>query len=450
MDMDKKWNLQDIKPPKRATRQVRVSEPQDEPERVERVERVERERVVNNESPTPPRARERSQRRSGGKKHIWTALVVLLILAGIGIAIGAFIGGAKVTVFPRWREPVINSAFEAKKQASAGELAYEIITFEAEGERQVTATGQEQVTEQATGEITIYKTTPGEERLIKNTRFEAPNGLIFRITESAVVPGAKTGDDGKSVPGSVTAKIFAEEAGPDYNLGANTRFTVPGFKESNLTDLYNAIYAENGAALAGGFDGPRYIVDDNEMQTALSSLRNELKTSLSARVEKERPAGFTVFQNSYTYSYSSLPGEAVGEGQVKVKEKVSLKVPLFKDDILASYLAKAVIPGYEDEPMRIENTTALSFEYVDPAMSESDLASKESISFRLSGSPRLIWVYDGEQLKKDLAGASKTALNTMLSGYPAIEKATATIRPFWARSFPDDPADITIVESVGQ
>jgi len=437
--MDKKWNLQDIKPPKRPSRITRTSVPMDEPV----------ERVAPAREPAAPRMRASNTR--SGKKHIWVALLIFISLAALGVMIGTFIGGAKVTVFPRWREPVINTPLEAKRQATGNELAYEIITFEAEGERQVAATGQEQVTEQATGEITIYKTTPGQERLIKNTRFESSDGHIFRITESAVVPGATTDSEGKSVPGSVTAKIFAEEAGPEYNLAAGTRFSVPGFRESDLTDLYNAIYAENASAITGGFDGPRYIVDDAEMQSALSSLRSELKEALQQRVNNEKPAGFTVLPSSYTYTYTTLPGEAVGEGQVKVKEKVALKVPLFKDDALASFIAKSVVPGYDNEPVRIENAVeSLSFEYIDPTTVESDLAAKESISFRLSGKPRLIWVYDAEQLKKDLAGASKTAINTVLGGYPAIEKATATIRPFWARSFPTDPADITIIESVGQ
>lgn len=433
--MEKKWNLQDIKPAKRASRPMR------QPAATETAPREE------SYSSNPP-----ARRAAGGKnnrKPVIVAVTVLVLLVAVGLIVGALIGGAKVTVFPRWREPVVNAAFEAKKQAAASELPFEMMNFEAEGARQVAASGEETVTEQASGEITIYKSTSGSERLIKNTRFASPDGLVFRITESAVVPGATTDGEGKTVPGSVTAKVFADEPGPKYNLPAGTKFTVPGFKENNLTDLYNAISAENKTAFTGGYDGPRYIVDDQEMSDALNSLRNELKEALKQRADKERPAGFTIFPNSYTFQYTTLPPEAVGEGQVKIKEKVSIKVPLFKDETLASYIAKGVIPGYEDEPVRIENVSTLSFEYVDPATVESDLGSADKISFKLSGKPKLIWVYDQEQLKKDLAGAPQTALNTVLGGYPAIEKASATIRPFWARKFPDAPEDISIIESLG-
>lgn len=436
--MDKKWNLQDIKPAKRAPRAARQTAPEEEVPRVSDYE--------------APRERERVQTTSRGGKtkrsHITVAVIVFLLIAGLGVAIGTLTSGAKVTVYPRWREPVLNAAFEAKKQAAAGELAYEVMTFEAEGERNVRATGEETVKEQAKGKITIAKNTAGSERLIKNTRFETADGLVFRITESAVVPGATTDGAGKTVPGTVTADVFADEAGPKYNVAAGTKFTVPGFKENNLTDLYNAISAEAPSALSGGYDGPRYIIDDAELSAALDSLRGELKEALQKRVGSEKPAGFTVFEPSYTYAYTSLPSESAGEGNVKVKEKVSLKVPAFKDSDLATYIAKGVIPGYEGEPVRIDNISSLSFEYVDSKQTESDLAAQESVSFRLSGKPKLIWAFDQETLKKDLAGAPQTALNTVLGGYPAIEKAVASVRPFWRRSFPADAADITIVESL--
>ena len=72
------------------------------------------------------------------------------------------------------------------------------------------------------------------------------------------------------------------------------------------------------------------------------------------------------------------------------------------------------------------------------------------ISFKLLGKPRVIWTYDTEKLKADLAGGNQTSLNTVLGGYPAIERATAKIRPFWRRAFPDSAEEIVIKEVVGE
>ncbi len=428
--MEKKWNLQDIKPAERRRVPTRT------------LRRVESEESTNEEQ---PRARVASGEKKS-RKGVWIGALLILGVAVIGLAIAALTGGATVTVYPKFREPTVNAVVEGKRQAGSGELAFEIMTLEAVGEREVAATGQEEVSEQATGRITVYKTTPGSERLIKNTRFEGPGGLIFRATESVEVPGATTDAEGKTVPGSVSAEVFADQPGSQYNLAAGSRFTVPGFKEGGLDELYSAIYAENAAGFTGGHVGPRFIIDDAELTTATDSLRKELIDALRGRVAGEKPAGFVLYDSAITFSHEAMPSEDVGNGRVKIKEKTILHAPMFKNEDLAAYVAGATVPGYEGEPVRIEDPTALSFEYATPY----NPASPDVISFKLLGKPRVIWTYDSEKLKADLAGGNQTSLNTVLGGYPAIERASANIRPFWRRAFPDSADEIVIKEVVGE
>lgn len=428
--MEKKWNLQDIKPAERRRVPTRT------------LRRVESEESTNEEQ---PRARVASGEKKS-RKGVWIGALLILGVAVIGLAIAALTGGATVTVYPKFREPTVNAVVEGKRQAGSGELAFEIMTLEAVGEREVAATGQEEVSEQATGRITVYKTTPGSERLIKNTRFEGPGGLIFRATESVEVPGATTDAEGKTVPGSVSAEVFADQPGSQYNLAAGSRFTVPGFKEGGLDELYSAIYAENAAGFTGGHVGPRFIIDDAELTTATDSLRKELIDALRGRVAGEKPAGFVLYDSAITFSHEAMPSEDVGNGRVKIKEKTILHAPMFKNEDLAAYVAGATVPGYEGEPVRIEDPTALSFEYATPY----NPASPDVISFKLLGKPRVIWTYDSEKLKSDLAGGNQTSLNTVLGGYPAIERASANIRPFWRRAFPDSADEIVIKEVVGE
>lgn len=431
--MEKKWNLQDIKPAEKRrapSRPIRRAEPEEEPMT----------------SVAPPRKRASEGNGKKGRKGLWAGVLVVATVIIIGFGIAALTGGATVTVHPKFREPTINSVVEGKRQAGTGELAFEMMNLEAEGEREVTATGQEEVEEQATGRITIYKSTSGSERLIKNTRFEGPGGLIFRVTESVEVPGSTTDGQGKTVPGSVTAEVFADQAGSQYNLPVGSKFTVPGFKENDLMELYNAIYAENQSSFSGGHVGPRFIIDDAELKAATDSLRGELIEALKSRVANQRPAGFVLFDSGITFSHEALPSEDLGNGRVKIKEKTILHAPMFKNEDLATYIAGATVPGYEGEPVRIEDPTTLSFEYATPY----DPSNPDSISFKLLGKPRIVWTFDAEKLKTDLAGGNQTSLNAVLSGYPAIEKATAKIRPFWRRAFPDDQAEIVIKEVVGE
>jgi hypothetical protein len=426
--MDKKWNLQDIKPS----------------EKRRPAQRPAGRRVVEGEQDlrTPERAESAQHThkvRSGSrpsKKGVFLAALVILAVGVSGVLFTAFASKTSVTVFPRWREPTVNAVFEASRQTSDNGLVYELMTLEAEGDREVSASGQEEVEEQATGQIVIYNTSDASQRLITNTRFETSDGLLFRIKDSVVVPAATDG-----TAGSVAAEVFADQPGPEYNVPSGTRFSVPGLEGS---DAYEAVYAENQVAMSGGHRGPKFIVDEAELAAATEALRTELRDALAGRIGSERPAGFVTFDSAIRYAYQALPAEDVGNGRVKIKEKVTLQLPIFKNEDFAAFLATATVPGYEGQPVRLEDFSTLTFEYA----GEPNFATNEPISFKLLGRPVIVWAYDSEQLKRDLAGGSQTALNTVLGGYPAIEKATATIKPFWKRSFPEDPADIAIVEDL--
>lgn len=427
-NMEKKWNLQDIKPAERRRPSPSSSQKVSEAPR------------MSGENVTPRRtAAESSTKRQTNKKGIIAGALVLLVVAGAVFTFAALTGQTTVTVFPRWREPTVNAVFEANPQLSESNLVYEVLTLEAEGEREVTATGQEEVEEQATGEITIYKKTAGDERLIKNTRFESPDGLVYRITESAVVPGGTA-----EAPGSVVAQVFADQAGPEYNLSANVEFKVPGFKESDLIELYDSVYAINQSGFSGGHRGPKFTIDEVELAAATESLRTELREALQNRVANERPAGFILYDSSVTFTYQALPGEDIGNNKVLLKEKAILRAPMFKNEDFASFIASATIPGYENEPVKIADPSALTFEYA----TDTNFSGSETFSFKLLGRPQIIWTYDQEQLKRDLAGGSQTVLNTVLGGYSAIEKANATIKPFWKSSFPENPEEIEIIEEL--
>jgi hypothetical protein len=252
------------------------------------------------------------------------------------------------------------------------------------------------------------------------------------------------GADGKKVPGVTTAEVYADETGEKYNLGPS-KFTVPGFKGD---PEYTTIYAESTSAFTGGFSGQKFIIDDAELQVAQQALQTELRNSLLTRVDTEKPAGFVVFKDAVTFTYESLPQVAYGDNLATIKEKALLRIPLFKEDDFAAFIAKATIPGYEDVPVRIADNSVFTFSYTDATTSASDISNLTSLSFKLLGKPQIIWKYDAEKLKADLVNANKTALPSILGGYPAIERATAVIRPFWKSKFPTKIDDITINEVI--
>lgn len=432
--MDKKWNLQDIRPAGEQRRKRAAG----------RTQQTEASTAAEEQPKQAPATRTRTPRNNAKKrKPLVIGLLVLLLVLIPGIVIGFLLDGAEITVHPRVREPNVNGAFEAYREPQAGQLAYEVMTLEAEGERQVTATGEEQVSEQATGEIVIENTRSTSERLIKNTRFESPSGLVYRITESVVVPAGS-----EENPGTVRAAVFADQPGEEYNIDPTT-FVIPGYREGGYSELFASVTARSTAPMSGGYNGPRYVIDDTELATARESLHQELQDALRERVGEERPAGFVLFEPAITFAYESLPATEAGGDQVTIHERVALNVPIFSAPEFASHIAAATIPGYENQPVRIDNPEVLTFAYTATSTASADIRDVDQLQFRLSGTPRVVWAYDEGALAADLAGAAKTALPSVLSGYPAIERAEAVIRPFWKRSFPEDPESITVTEAFG-
>ncbi len=370
------------------------------------------------------------------------------MIIAVAIGLSALMGKTELTIYPEHREPNISAEFTAYPDQRDGSLSYEIMTLESTSESQVEASGQVQIEELATGVIEIVKTTPGAERLIKNTRFRSVDGKVFRIEESVVVPGAIKDENGATVPGTIQAEVFADDVGEEYNLSAGNTFDIPGFKENDFTALYEAITARNLQPFTGGFSGPQFQIDENELNTARQALQIKLRDTLLARVETEKPANYVAFENAVAITYNELPAVEYGQDLVTIKEQAILQIPLFRVNDLGSFLASESVATYEGSPVRVNDTSALIFNYSSPTTSSSVIANEPSLTFRLTGKPLLIWEYDAEQLTKDLAGLPKTALNNAVSAYPGITGAKVRITPFWQRTFPDSAAEIIVIEEL--
>ncbi len=446
--MSQKWNLQDIRPVDQSRK--RASRSSTAPSPSASLNLAQRQSNTDSES-TPDIQTDTIVISDGNKKsrkNTFLLIFVAIVFIGGIFGFSIFVTKTTLTVYPDANTPVVNAEFTAYPERRDGQLSYEIMTISENGEIQVTATGQETVTEQATGYIEIVKTTPGTERLIKNTRFKSPDGKIFKIQESVVVPGAIKDTAGTLVPGTIRTAVFADQSGDEYNLPAETKFDIPGFKESNLTELYNAIYAVNREPFTGGFNGPRFIIDEQELQKKQQELQITLRDKLLSRLATENPANFFAFPGAVAITYNSLPAVQHDGNLVIIREEAVLRIPLFKQADLASYLAAETIPTYEREPVRITNPADLVFSYTSATTSSSNIDNVTALDFSILGKPQIVHTFDADKLKADLAGKPLTAITTVLTGHTGIKRAEITSKPFWKRSFPETGSEIEIIEVI--
>ena len=360
--------------------------------------------------------------------------VVLVVFA---LSFSLLIADSRVSVIPKQTKTLVDARFEAVRNAIAGELTYEVMNIEIVASRTVPATGQEEVSLKSSGTIVIYNNyNSSNQRLVKNTRFETPEGLIYRINKSVVVPGQKK-VNGKTVPGQVEAVVYADDPGSAYNIGL-TDFTIPGFAGDPRFDDF---YARSKEAMEGGFVGMQPTVEDGMLEVVRAEIRESLQKELLNEALSQKPERFYLFEDAMFITYESLPYGEISDG-AEVKEKGILHGVLFDKELFSGFVAENTLAGFDDEIVEIADITSLTFIIED----KQDVLplQDEEFFFTLRGNVDIVWQFDEEKLKSDLSGRSKDALATILSGYPGIEQAEVTLRPFWKRAFPDNPEKIRV------
>lgn len=379
------------------------------------------------------------QRRSRGfpkyaRVFLWGALIVIVALVGLSL----LFSGARVVVTPLHKDVRVDGSFTAFRAGEGnGAFEYQLIKSEKTVSSVVPALGESEAKEYASGTIIIfngYSSTP--QRLVKNTRFETSEGLIFRIADSVTVPGERS-EGGKTIPGSVEVVVRADEPGEKYNIPLSD-FTIPGFKGD---PRYESFYARSKTLMTGGFVGVRPSVDEATLKEATDKLQAEVRKTLADEAMAQKPEGFYLY-DSMIFVDVAPPSVTPSGSEAQVSVTGTLYGVLFNKESFAALLAAELVPGYDGETVRLSDETELS---IKPEAGEAERPfDAPSLNFTASGNARIIWVFSEEQLKQDLAGRPKEALPTILSGYGSIDEARAIFRPFWKQSFPETPGDIEV------
>ena len=167
----------------------------------------------------------------------------------VGFGFSSQFATADLTIKPMKINVEMEESIIVKRDPRAGELGFEIMSVKLGEPRKikVNVEGEEEVENYASGFVTIHNNfDTNSQDLVATTRFESPEGYIFRIRDKVTVPGMK---DGQS--GILKVKVYADEPGEDYNI-SSTRFTVPGFAGSPRFDDF---YAVSDSSMEGGMVG---------------------------------------------------------------------------------------------------------------------------------------------------------------------------------------------------
>ncbi len=356
------------------------------------------------------------RRRSGRGKKAFTTFILIGALVGAVFLFGRT--KAEIVVYPK------KSTYEIDVQVPVGASSTLATVTQVTKTQSVSleATSEQQVEQQAKGRIRIinnHKEEPQE--LVKNTRFQTPEGLVYRIKESVSVPGFKV-VNGQQVPGSLEVEVYADSAGEEYNIG-KTKFTIPGFSGM---EQFDKITAESVTDMTGGYIGVKKVVSDDEEDDAYDELKAKLEAEFTAKAIE---SGDTiVVPDIETVTYGELTDSVDGD-TVTLSLTANATAYSFNKQDLYNYIGQRTITGTTAADQFMLQTQPLDF-----------LADSNAVI--VTGSSELTWLTDLEALKAEIAGKKRSEVVQIMGTHQSIEKADIALDPFWKTKFPSDTSKI--------
>jgi hypothetical protein len=373
--------------------------------------------------------------RKKSKLGIWIAVFLALIV--LFFVFSLFFSGVKVKVTPKQEAVLISGEFNAFREVQSGELKFDVMTLTRELSTEVAATGEEFVEEKASGKIVVYNNySSASQKLIENTRFETPSGLIYRIKGAITVPGRKTAG-GETVPGSIEAAVYADEEGDEYNIGL-TDFTIPGLKGD---PRFSKFYARSKTIMSGGASGLVKKASDSDLEEASRELEGRIEAEILEEAFSVKPEGFVLLNGAHAI-LSDLRTSNGTDGNVVITKSATFYGLIFDENDFAEFVAEKTISSYDNSPVELVGTDNLNLNL--ESSEAENISNAESVSFELSGETKVVWVFDQGALIEDLKGQSKGDVDSILSRYSSIESAEVVVRPFWKRTIAENDKKIKL------
>jgi hypothetical protein len=367
---------------------------------------------------------------SGKKKWFIAGGIILLVILIIFFSRSS----AEINVFPKQEKVFVQNSYEIYDEnltEKEDALAYKLLKIQKDASVEVEPSGEENVSEKASGLITIFNEYSSEDqKLVERTRFETKKGQIYRIAESITVPGyTKSGDE--IVPGSIDVEVFADETGDDYNTGKED-FTIPGFEG---LPQFDTMYAKSVSDITGGFEGVKKVVSEEDKSSALEDLKKTSKEQIIEEINNSSDE-FVIIFDEEDIEYSKLTENEIKNG-VELKLAASVNAYVFDSKDLARFIADKNIPSAPEGNISIKNTGDLDLEIISvDILDEDEEVTGTKTELSIESDIELEWIIDADELTRKLEGKSRNDFTSLISEFGEISRADAKLSPFWKNSFP--------------
>jgi hypothetical protein len=376
--------------------------------------------------------------------------VVIISVIGLILLAGAYVvyalPKADVNIIveqrPLEREATLTASVTADKvDVDARKIPARVQTSTQSGTKKADATGKKTVGTSAKGTVTIYndtdfdKTFPAGQKITSKSN----TALKFSFDTTVMVPkrtlNTDTLDPFDHKSGFKEVAVTAVAIGTDYNLGANSQFSVDG--------PYTDFIGINSVALSGGSSKDVKVASQIDLDKLLTDLTKELTDKAKADIESKGGSDEKVIDNGIrtevvSKSYDKKAGDEATDVTLNLTLKATATTYSAQNlkDILGQTLKQAAPEGYEIA----EEGQQTSAEIV-------QVEDNGDLTFVGRIRANLIPSFDRDKLARDLAGKQPQAAETYLKAIASVVKYELNIwpnLPSFIQAFPRDSKRIHI------
>lgn len=390
---------------------------------------------------------ERSYRPRSKKQLAFSLAVIAFILVG-GVVLATRVLPRATVVVLLEKTPlefntaviVSSVAYEVNAEENKVTIPGELLTAIRNIEMQFPASGEEMVEQKATGELYIYNEySSSPQTLVKTTRFETPDGKIYRLDDRVIVPGV-TVDGGVITPSYIKVSVTADKSGETYNIQPDLDevWNIPGFKEAGLMERYRGFYAKPVSAMTGGYMGTAFVPTENDISEARKKVVAALRNSLLAQMLVVESRELQLLEGSERFAVlrDEIKIDTGEAGTFRFFAEAEMQRIVFQESVLVNTLLDSLVSPLDYDFRIIEK----DFTYQD-ILPDWDVGS---LTFVVAGSFYVEPDVESSTIKAQLLNQDEMMIRSIIFTIPGLKKANISLWPFWVKRVPNNSEKVTV------
>ncbi len=310
-------------------------------------------------------------------------------------------------------------------------------TIEQTSVQSVTATGQQNNGEKATGNVTFTNCTDNAVTLPAGTGVSS-GGLTYILQSSVALA------DGEFTSGGVckasgahvgSGNVKAQSGGTKYNIGPSS-FSVAGFP---------GISGVSTSSMTGGTDNITTVVSQADLDKAKEKVTSESSDTFVRKFEADlvKAGEFPLPSTLKIGEAVTTSSPAVGQPATTatVTTKITYTIYTVKKSHLEEAVKKQALSQVNTKKQKLETDDVLN----GASIVDQNGATPNDVTINVDQTLSAIPILDTELIKKQVGGLKSAGIKDQLSKLSGVKTVEVQMRPFYVSKVPKKTSKVTIV-----